>query len=113
MGDKLYGNRYDKNEKGKNRWLELDKYMRNAIIRGCTDEEQLKKVALRHAGYLFGDDGFITNKGLEKEIKAFISSFIHQIKNEVRNGGEAYENIDLKVARVRMIQTRMGDKIYK
>ena len=99
---------------GTNKWMKLGEYMRTAIIRGCTDEEKLKRLALRYAWYLFGNEnGIMKNKRIENEIKAFISSFIWQIKEEVRKKGEAYKNIDLNITRIRMIEARMGDKIYK
>ena len=99
---------------GVNKWIKLSEYMRTAIIRGCTDEEKLKRLALRHAWYLFGNEGgTVIDKKLEEEIRAFISSFIWQIKEEVRRGGEPYKNIDLNVVRVRLIEARIGDKIYK
>ena len=98
---------------GSNKWIKLSEYMRTAIIRGCTDEEKLKRLALRYAYSIFENGYEQISIEVRREIRAFINSFIYQIREEARRGGERYENIDLNIVRVRMIEARMGDKIYK
>lgn len=92
----------------RNKWIKLGMYMRTAIVKGCTDEEKLKRVALRYASRLFGNDyGIITNRELDKEIRAYINSFLYRIKEEVRKRKEPYENIDLNVVWIRLIENRV------
>lgn len=104
----MYGNRYN----GKNKWCMLGEYMRRLIIRGCTDEELVKRLARQYASKLFGNEnGIIYNRELIQRIKDYTSSFIYMIKEEVRYGGEPYDKIDLNVVRVRLIKNRTGGRL--
>lgn len=95
----------------KNKWMKLREYMENAIILGCTDDEKLKRVALRYALTLFSEDGkYEIDRKLYEEIKAHISSFLYRIRAEVRKAGEPYEKVTLEVVRERLREERLREE---
>ena len=79
--------------------MEINRYMKNAIRRGCVDEEILKR---RAYGYAIGLVNDVTNREFLRKIRSFINANVRMIREEYRRGGENFEKVTLEEVRRRM-----------
>ena len=86
-----------------NIYAEIRRYMKNAIIRGCTDEEVLKHRAYIYATNLVGENA---TKEFLCNIRSFINATVILIREECRRGGEGFEKVTLDEVRRRLMNGR-------
>jgi len=93
-----------------NNWLKLSEAIKMMVLKGCTDENILKRRAWQKAREIFENqinsifekEGIKAVRELEKEIISYINWWIMVTKEEVRKGGEPYQNINLEVVKERL-----------
>ena len=82
-----------------NIFMEVNRYMKNAIRRGCTDEEVLKSRAYLYAMNLVSEN---VSREFLFRIRSFINANVRMIREEYRKGGENFEEVTLEEVRRRM-----------
>jgi len=83
-----------------NIYMEVAKYMKRAVMMGCTNEEVLKRRAYMHALHIL--DGRNVDREMLKRIRRWTNCLIMIMREEVRQPGEPFERITLEVVRERM-----------
>jgi len=99
-----------------NKFLELNKYLDKVLIKGveengkrrCPTREEMLRIGLRHAKYIWGSKrkGYCLTREETAVVTQHIFFYIRAVKSECtrRIDGEEYNSVTLEIARERILE---------